>query len=371
MTDMITIDKLTAYSLNIPLSRPFRISVGEIVTKELVLFEGRCKDIVGWGEAAVDGVPFYTPETVGSVMAVSRTVLGALIKSRKWSHPTEFVDAFSACRGHHFAKAALEGLLWDLYGKLTGKSVATLLGGGRKWVECGPSIGIKEIPEELVESVSNELSKGWRRIKIKVSPGKDSAFIEAVRKAFPDITLMVDANSAYKPSDMERLVAWDEYDLLMIEQPFDRNDLYYHAELCERMKTPICLDESIETPHLADCAVKMKAADIINIKVGRVGGLVNTIRVHDVCRAAAIPVWIGSRIGTGVADAMRIAAASLPNATFPSGAGCGRDYLEDDIVKDFCEMRNGCEYRVPTGPGVGVDVDRKKLEKYTVGTEEL
>jgi O-succinylbenzoate synthase len=296
------------------------------------------------------------------------------MRSRPWCHPRELAEAMTAVRGHSFAKAAFESVLWDLLGQSEGMSVAHLLADDpsqvQPWVEVGPSVGIKESPDRLVEAVGRELAKGYRRVKVKVCPGKDVAYLDAVRAAYPDITLMVDANAAYQPDDIGHLAAWDRYDLVMIEQPLDHDDLWFHRQLCERMETPICLDESIQTPHLARCAIEMKAADIVNIKVGRVAGLVNTKRIHDMCQQAGVPIWIGSRLGSGIAEAGRLAAASLLNATFPTDVGAGLSYMADDLVDGWFELRGGCEAKVPIGPGLGIRVNRDKLERYTVEIAE-
>lgn len=363
---------ITAHVFKIPLKKSFRISVGEITFKDGIIFEARSGDQIAWGEAAVDAIPFYTSETVGSVLDVCQTVLIPLLKSRAWKNPQEIVEAFEVYRGHRFAKAALEAVAWDIYGKLKKQSVSKMIGGTRDWVEIGTSLGIKDTPEQLVRAVEHELNAGYRRIKIKVSPGKDDEFIKAVRKAFPTISLMVDANNAYTFDDLDKMKRWDDYNLLMIEQPLNEHDLYYHTLLCQELKNPVCLDESIETVHLADCALKMKAADIINIKVCRVGGLVQTRKVHDMCQAHNVPVWIGSRLGTGVANAARLAAASLPNAIHPSDAVMDIDtYVGEDMLVNPFEIRNGCEVKVPTSPGMGVEVDPKKLSKYTITKVDL
>jgi len=371
MFDPICLDRLFIHVFRIPLRTPFRISVGEFTEKEGVLFEGRCGDVVGWGEASVDALPFYTSETVGACVDAARRALGPVAKAHAWSRPSQLAEALDEFNGCHFAKSGLEMVLWDILGQIHGQSLSKMLGGTRERVETGPSLGIKDTPEELVEAVGQALAAGWRRIKIKVMPGKDREYIEAVRSRFPDALLMVDANNAYMPSDMDRLAAWDEYRLLMIEQPLSRDDLYYHVQLCQRMKTAICLDESIEGPHDADCAIRMGAADIINVKPDRVGGLTKTLRIHDLAVQKCVPLWVGSRVSTGVAEAMRVAAASLPGMTLPGDAGAGRSYLADDIVKEFLPLENGCEYRVSNAPGLGVEVDREKLRKYLVSTEEV
>lgn len=373
MSKGMKVERLLAHRVQIPLKNPFRISVGEVRVKDFVVLQAHCDGWVGWGEAAVDGLPFYTAETSETVLSIGRSVLGPLLRSRTWNDPHDWADALDGVRGHSFAKAAFESVLWDIWGQSQGTSVAHLLADdpaeSQPWVQVGPSIGIAASPERLVETIARELAKGYRRIKIKVSPGKDVEFLEAARNAYPDVELMVDANAAYQVDDIELISSWDRYGLTMIEQPLDHDDLWFHRELCQRMQTPICLDESMQTPHLTRCALEMKAADIVNIKVGRVSGLVNAKRVHDLCRDADTPVWIGSRLGSGIAEAGRLAAAALPGAMYPSDVGAGLAYLEDDLVDDWFQVRNGCEAKVPEQPGLGISVNQDKLQKYSVETQ--
>ena len=359
------IDDVTMYPIRITLTNPFRISVGEVQHKECVIFEVRSGDAIGWGEAAVDGVPFYTSETVGSVLDVARRVLIPLMKEQRWNSPNALADAFMSVRGNCFAKAGLDAAMWDLWGKQQGQPSWKLLGGTREQVEAGPSIGIQDTPAKTVEVVRGQLERGMRRIKLKVCPGFDTAYIQAVREAIPDIMLMVDANNAYTPSDFETIASWDRYNLLMIEQPLDENDIYFHAQLRKVTKTPICLDESIHTLHDARCATELGAVDIINIKVGRVGGLTQAKRIHDHCQSCGVTNWIGSRIGTGVAEAMRLAAASLPNCLLPSDLGSGFDYMADDILATPLPRTDGCFFHQTQEPGLGIEVDREKLAFYT------
>lgn len=365
----LQIDSITLHHYSIQLLIPFRISAGEITTKEGVVLEMRAGDLIGWGEAAVDAVPFYAHETVGSVFDVMKRALLPAVLGQRFQTPEAFSDYMEAAyRGNHFAKAALEAAFWDVYGQREGKSCAALLGATRDVIESGPSLGIKNEPAALVAAVEEQLALGRRRIKIKVCPGKDLQYLEAVREAYPDICLMVDANNAYSPDDFAHLKQFDAFSLLMIEQPLYETDVYYHSLLRNEMRTPICLDESIHTVHDAHCAVALKAADIINIKVCRVGGLVNARRIHDICQQAGIGNWIGSRIGTGVATAPRVCAAALPNCIYPSDCGlAGSLYMPDDIVEPT-EVFDGRFRNVSSTPGLGIDVDRKKLRKYTVGT---
>jgi o-succinylbenzoate synthase len=367
----IKIDAVYAYHISIPLKYPFRISVGEVRHKECVIFECRSNNHIGWGEAAVDAIPFYTPEVVGSVLDVAANALVPLLKSRAWNSPGELSKEFEKSRGNCFAKAGLDAAFWDIYGKSMSSPCWKLLGGTRPEIESGPSIGIKKCPQETVDAVCEQLELGRKRIKLKVCPGFDSAYIEAVRNKFPDISLMVDGNNAYSPEDFDLIASWDKFNLLMIEQPLDEHDIYYHSLLRKHVNTPICLDESIHTLHDARCAIEMQAADIINIKVGRVGGLTNAKMIHDLCAKHNIPNWIGSRIGTSVAEAMRLAAATLKNCSLPSDMGFARMYMSDDIVKNAFKENNGCMYKASEVPGFGLEMDRDLLKKYTLNRVEL
>ncbi len=342
--------------------------MGEIKYAERVLVEMAADGLTGWGEAQVDAIPFYTWETVETAWHISRDLIAPRVLARPWSSPAELASDLDSFRGHSFTKAAFEAAFWDLLGQREKLSVASMLGGTRKETEVGPSIGIKASPKDLIETVSAELSLGRRRVKVKVSPGYDLEYLTAVRDAFPEISLMADANSAYTPDDRKHLASWDKFNLLMIEQPYNQLDLYHHSLLCKQMRTPICLDESIESVHLADCALKMQAADVINIKVGRVAGLVNARRVHDLCLQAGIPVWIGTRVGTGLAEAMGLAAASLSGVTLPSDLVlCSSCYLKQDILAEPIPIRDGCWAQIPfERPGIGVTVDRELCKHYTV-----
>lgn len=370
----IRIDSVSVTHYSIPLKTPFRISAGEIHTKEALIVEMRSGDYVGWGEAAVDAVPFYAHETVGSVLSMYKRALIPLILGETYQNPEVFSDSLEAAyRGNNFAKAALEAAFWDIYGKTLGKSCSELLGGTREIVESGPSIGIKNEPEETVAAIAEQVDGGMRRIKVKVTPGKDLKFLEAIRAKFPDICMMVDANNAYSYKEhLNILQEFDNFNLIMIEQPLYETDLYYHSLLRKQMKTPICLDESIHTIHDTICAIEMQAADIINIKVCRVGGLVNAKRVHDLCQKAGIANWIGSRIGTGIAAAARVAAASMPNCSFPSDAALENHlYMPDDIAEKTLKYKSPCQFYVPESPGLGIVVNRDKLKKYAVANWEF
>ncbi len=359
----IQIDSVCLYPYSIPLATPFRISAGTISNKDGLLVAVKANGITGWGEASVDLVPFYAHESVGSAVDVIKNALVPLLMNKSFEHPDDVSAAMDHFRGNNFAKAALDAAIWDIFGKMSGQPVWKLLGGVNCQFESGPSIGIKDCPEKTVETVAKMLDAGDARIKIKVCPGADTPFIEAVRDAFPDIRLMVDANNAFSLSDAELISDWDRFKLLMIEQPLDESDIYFHSILRKKVRNPICLDESIHTMNDAESCVALHAADIINIKVCRVGGLTHARKIHDLCQANNIANWIGGRVGSGVAVAARIAAATLPNCTLPSDCVLDSMYMSDDLLQEPFTHKN---YKVnaPLKSGLGFDVDMDKLKHY-------
>ncbi len=363
-TDGFSLVEATLHPYTIALKHPFRISAGEIREKHGLLIEVRADNgLTGWGEASVDRVPFYAHETVGSAIDLIQNSLMPLMRGRKLAHPDEAIAWMDHYRGGNFAKAAIDAAAWDIYGQMCGKPCWQLLGGVRDTVESGPSMGIKEHPDMLCDAVAEQLDRGMRRIKLKVMPGKDFDYIAAVRRRYPGITLMVDANNAYGIGDFAELARWDDFNLLMIEQPLDERDIYFHSLLRRKITSPICLDESIHTPHDAECCAALEAADIVNIKVCRTGGLTRARQIHDICQRHNIRNWIGSRVGSGVAEAPRLAAATLPNCTLASDCVFSMMYMSDDILAEPYAM-SGCMIRLSPKPGLGITVDRDKLRRY-------
>jgi len=281
-------------------------------------------------------------------------------------HPDELFEKwFAHLRGNYMAKAAIEGAVWDLYAKEQNISLARALGGERSKIDVGVSIGIKDSIEETIETIGERLEEGYKRVKLKIRPGWDVALIDRVRQEYPDIPLMADANSAYTLDDMKRLVALDDYQLMMIEQPLAHNDIINHADLQARMKTPICLDESIHSVEDARKALKLGSCKIINIKIGRVGGLTESRKLHDFCQANDIPVWCGGMLESGVGRAHNIAITSLPNFTLPGDTAASSLYWAEDIIEPEVTVQNG-EITVPTSPGIGYETNLEKVNKYTV-----
>ena len=281
----------------------------------------------------------------------------------------EAFDRLALVRGHNMAKTGLEEALWDVEARQKGIPVAQLLGSTSPRIESGVSVGIQDTLDELLELVEGYLAQGYRRIKVKIKPGWDVEVVRALRQRWPEAPLMVDANSAYTLEDADHLAALDDFDLMMIEQPLAYDDIYQHSLLQRRLRTPICLDESIHTPAHALAALELGSCRIINIKPGRVGGLAQARRIHDLCRERGVPVWCGGLLEVGVGRAHNVAIASLPGFTLPGDVSASDRYFERDVIEPpFCLNPDGT-IDVPQGPGIGVEVDRAFLDEVTVRRE--
>lgn len=267
------------------------------------------------------------------------------------------------------ARAGLEAAFWDLLARQAGLPLARYLGGIRDRVPVGVSIGLQPTDELLLEKIRGYLEEGYQRIKVKIKPGRDVEMIAAIRRVFPEILLMADANSAYRLEDADRLAALDEFHLMMIEQPLHWDDLYEHSLLQARLRTPICLDESIHTARHARAALEMGACRIINIKPGRVGGLLEAKRIHDLCHARGIPVWCGGMLETGIGRAANVALASLPGFTLPGDLSASDRYYHEDLIDPPFVLNPDGTLSVPPGPGLGVHIDRRKVDRATLRME--
>jgi len=283
----------------------------------------------------------------------------------------DFQRRVEGIRGHYLAKASIEMALWDLFGKRDSKSLKEMFGGERAKVEVGVSIGIQESASALVRSAEGYVEQGYNRLKVKIKPGRDVADTSAVREAFPDIRLQVDANSAYTLESSRALRPLDELELLLIEQPLYEDDIWDHRVLRAEFKTPICLDESVVSPRHARYAIEMKACSIINIKPGRVGGLSQGIEIHDMCRTQGMPVWCGGMLETGIGRASNLAIASLPGFILPGDISASDRYFPRDITHERFTLNPDSTIDVPTGPGLGVTVDDETLEQFTLTKLEI
>lgn len=359
------ITRLELFLCRLPLVQFFETSFGRSYEREFLLARVEGDGHEGWGEAVAEGHPYYSGETTETVWHIVTQFLAPLVVGREFAHPREVFPALKRVRTHNMAKALLEMAAWDLYAKIQGQPLSAVLGGTRTRIASGVSIGIQDSLDQLVEKVDRERSAGYQRIKIKIKPGWDLEAVERVRARFGDIPLMVDANAAYQLSDAAHLARLDPYDLMMIEQPLDYDDVMDHVALQQAIATPICLDESIHTVRIGRDAIAAGACRIINIKPGRVGGHQQSIDLHDLCAAHNIPVWHGGMLETGIGRAHNIHLASLPNFRLPGDIAASKRYYATDLIEPAIDIAADGTIAVPTDPGIGVRVMRERVEKAT------
>jgi O-succinylbenzoate synthase len=358
------IEQIELFHLRMPLRSPFETSFGRSLSRDCVLILVKADGLEGYGECVADWEPGYSSETVGTEWHILKEFILPLMVESEINHPQDFCEKVKWIRGHRMAKAGLEMALWDLYGKQVGRSLKALLGGQRERVEVGVSVGVQESPEKLVEVVDEYLRQGYRRIKLKIKPGRDVTDVQAVRQAFPTVRLQVDANSAYTLEDAQSLKPLDELNLLLIEQPLDEEDLWDHRLLQRDFKTPICLDESILSLQHARQALEMGSCRIINIKAGRVGGLSEAVAIHDLCLSKGVAVWCGGMLETGVGRASNLSLASLPGFTLPGDISATDRYYEEDVTEERFILNQDSTIDVPEKAGLGVTLNYQALKKY-------
>jgi O-succinylbenzoate synthase len=363
------VDELSLYHVRMPLVSPFETSFGRIDHRECLVVRLASDGLTGWGEVAADYDPGYSYETTGTAWHILTKFAVPLLLGKDLADAADFQRRVAMIRGHQLAKAGVEMALWDLLGKREGQSLRQMLGGHRESVEVGVSVGLQRSPQMLVKTVESYLSKGYARVKIKIKPGRDVGDATAVRKAFPQLRLQVDANSAYSLESAASLLALDDLDLLLIEQPLYEDDLWEHSKLQGQFRTPICLDESITTPRHAQAALEMGACRIINIKPGRLGGLSQGVEVHDLCRERGVPVWCGGMLETGIGRASNLALASLPGFALPGDISASDRYYRRDITRERFTLNPDSTITVPDRPGLGVTVDERALASYTLNRE--
>ncbi len=368
------LDRIVLREIGLTLKEPFRISSGEMHERRIMLLE--LFDSSGasvWSECVAGETPNYSSETIDTAWIAITNWVAPRVLGRTFGHPGEVHDVLDRdFRGHNMAKAAVEMGLWALAATMAREPLARFAGGTRKEIATGISLGIQSSPAALTEKARAALAEGYRKVKIKIGPGKDVEWIAAVRSALGSgAHLMADANNAYTLDDIDRLVALDDFGLMMIEQPLAHDDIVRHAELQKRLKTPICLDESITSLDKAQDMVTLGSGRIVNIKSGRVGGYSSAIAIHDFCQERGVPVWCGGMLESGIGRAYNVAIASLPNFTLPGDVSPSARYWARDIVTPEWTMDNGI-VRVPLDkPGIGVDVDAERIAAITVRTAEL
>ncbi|MEX0991319.1 MAG: o-succinylbenzoate synthase [Actinomycetota bacterium] len=356
--------------VHLELVRPFTTSFGTETMKEAILVKVETDVGEGWGESVTGADPAFSEEFNDDVWVVTREFLAPTLFESGDVVPEGVAAALGGYRGHRMAKSALEMAILDAQLRTEGRSMASAFGGERDRVPVGVSVGITPTVEEMVEQVAGYLAEGYQRIKLKIKPGFDLEPVGAVRAAFPDIMLSVDANAAYDRDDLEIFRSLDAFGLLMIEQPFHHEDLVDHAWLQERIETSLCLDESIRSESDARAALELGSCRIVNIKPGRVGGYLEAKRIHDLCLDADVPVWCGGMLETGLGRAGNLALASLPGFTLPGDISASRRYFHEDLTEPF-EVEADGTMAVPQGPGLGVYPDEGRLEARTSRVERI
>ena len=345
---------------------PFETSLGVELFEEHIIVRVEGEGVTGWGEVVVEPTPSYSYETLTTAWHILGDFIAPSILGKDFDSIDAALEPFKWIRGHRMAKAGVEAALSDAFAKSKGISLSEFLGGVRKQVFVGVSVGLQSSPEKLVEVVGQYLLDGYKRIKIKIAPGRDIELVKAVRKEFPDILLQVDANSAYTLDDIELLKSFDDYNLQLIEQPLGYDDIYDHSILQSKIKSPICLDESIYNLSDAKAAIGLGSCKNINIKPGRVGGYTESKKIHDYCASVNIPVWHGGMDESGIGRAGNVALASLPNFLLPGDISASKRYYKVDIVEPEFVIDQNSMMEVPQKPGIGVEINMKELEKVTV-----
>ncbi len=363
------VESITLREIRMELRHPFETSFGVTRARRILLVEAAGEGLSGWGEITAGEGAFYSPETTETAWHVVRDFIAPLLVGKTLNAASELAALLSPIRGHNMAKAGVEAALWDIEAQQKGVPLARLLGGVLEEIACGVSIGLQESTSALLSKIEQELAAGYQRVKIKIKPGRDLELARAVRERFPRIKLMVDANSAYRLEDAAHLKKLDDYYLMMIEQPLAYDDIHQHARLQAQLQTPVCLDESIHNAGHAQAAIELRACQIINLKLGRVGGYTEARRVHDLCRERAIPLWCGGMLESGVGRAHNIALSSLPGFALPGDVSASKRYWEEDIIEPEVEVSPQGTIRVPTTPGLGFRVRRDRVEKLTVRQE--
>src|ERR1700722_10907421 len=363
------IESVTLREIHMPLVQFFETSFGRVYSRRILLVSVEADGVRGWGECVAGEDPYYSSEWTETAWPTIKNYLAPLLLAGPLDAGRDCAARFARIRGHQMSKAALENAVWDAEARQKGEPLWKLLGGTRREIACGVSIGIQDTPEQLLEKVETELAAGYRRIKIKVKPGWDLNILEKVRARWADIVLSVDANSAYTLDQVEHLRKFDAFNLLMIEQPLWNDEIYLHARLQKALRTAICLDESILSGRYSDFALETGACRILNIKVGRVGGFSEAKKIHEVAAQHGIPVWCGGMLESGVGRAHNIALSTLENFRLPGDVSASKRYWKEDIIEPEVEVRSDGMIAVSDAPGTGYRVREDLVQKFTVREE--
>lgn len=361
----IRVDGVEIRLVRLPLLEPFETSFGKVDSRLIFLICLKAEGLHGWGEVVASEQPLYSYETAGTAFHVIKDFFAPAMLAEPIAGLDDLAGRFARFRGHNMAKAGLELAYMDLLAQINKQSLATLIGGERKHIAVGVSLGIQPTPAQLLKRVERYLGLGYQRIKLKIKPGWDVEIVDEVRRAYPNILLSVDANSAYTLADVDHLRKLDDFDLLMIEQPLQSDDIVDHAKLQRLLKTSLCLDESIVSRRHAQAALDLESCRIINLKIGRVGGYSEALAIHDLCVARGIPVWCGGMLESGIGRAHNIALASLRGFTLPGDISASSRYFAADLISPEVTVASDGTVAVPDKVGLGFEVELGFIERQT------
>jgi len=372
--DLLTliIQSIELREIRLPLLHFFETSFGRTTERRIIL--ARVTDangVEGWGECTAGEGPFYSDEWTDSAWSTLVEFLAPMVLRQNIESAAHAFSLMKPVRGHRMAKATIETACWDLEAKSAGVPLWKHLGGTRTEVASGVSIGIQDTPEILLEKIRKEVDAGYQRIKIKIKPGWDLNIVERVRKEFPDIRLMGDANSAYKLSDIALFQQLDQFNLMMLEQPLAHNDIFDHATLQRQITTPVCLDESIRSAEDAAHAICLESCKIINVKLGRVGGHTEAKRIEKITRDNEIPIWCGGMLESGIGRAHNIAMSTLAGFTLPGDVSASARYWEEDVIEPPVKVSPRGTIKVPESPGIGFEINLPRIDALTVRKETI
>ncbi|MDQ3665457.1 MAG: o-succinylbenzoate synthase [Acidobacteriota bacterium] len=369
----LQLQQIELREIELPLKHPFETSFGRTTRRRILIVRVFDKDgASGYGECVAAENPFYNHETIDTAWLMTTKYIAPLLAAARVESAAQVSEALALIRENRMAKAGVEAAIWDLEAKALQKPLWRHIGGTREEITCGVSIGLQETTEALLDKITREIESGYQRIKIKIKPGKDVQLVEAVRARYPEVTLSVDANSAYRiETDASLLKRLDDFNLLMIEQPLAAGDIVDHAKLQRELKTPICLDESIVSLANARHALELGACRIINIKLGRVGGYAEAHDIQAFALGQGIPVWCGGMLEAGIGRAHNIALSTLPGFTLPGDVSASERYWEEDIIDPPVTVSCRGSIKAPTGIGIGYEVNETRLEALTVRRETV
>ena len=366
------LERITLRQIRMPLVHFFETSFSRTYSRDIILVEAHADGLTGYGEVTAGENPFYNEEWTASAWIILQDYVAPRVLNQPLESPNDVFPLTAHIRGHNMARAALETAVWDWFARANHEPLWRTIGAGaRREIPCGVSIGIQDSVEQLFEKIETELAAGYQRIKIKIKPGWDVDVVRRVRERFPSIKLMADANSAYTLADIDHLKKLDDFYLMMIEQPLAHDDIIDHAALQAQLQTPICLDECIRSSHHAEQAIRFRAGGIINIKLGRVAGFREAIKVHDLAQAAGIPVWCGGMLEAGIGRAHNIALASLPNFVLPGDVSASKRYWKQDIIVPPVETTSYGTIKLNDNPGFGYQLDHDFIRSVTVRKVDL